>query len=105
MNDTNASRDKPSPIALLMRKTSASKVPLEPMCGQTGSGEETYRNRKTRSYSHLRPEFLSSKDGLNPPVFRALSGHLPPLGGRARIPVPFINCGVGSAIFRVSQQE
>src|SRR5437868_9036581 len=50
-NDTSASRDKPKPIPLLMRKTSASKDSLEAMCGRTGSGEETYRNPKTGKHS------------------------------------------------------
>ena len=47
MSDTNASRDKLKPNALLMQKTSATKVPLEALKGQIGSGEETYRNPKT----------------------------------------------------------
>jgi hypothetical protein len=45
-SDTSASRDKLKPNALLMQKTSATKVPLAALKGQTGSGEETYRNLK-----------------------------------------------------------
>jgi hypothetical protein len=45
-SDTSASKDKLKPNALLMQKTSATKVPLEALKGQTGYGEETYRNRK-----------------------------------------------------------
>jgi hypothetical protein len=39
MSDTSASRDKLKANALLMQKTSATKVPLEAMERRTGSGE------------------------------------------------------------------
>jgi hypothetical protein len=40
-SDTSASRDKLKANALLMQKTSATKVPLEAVERRTGSGEET----------------------------------------------------------------
>src|SRR5437868_1866853 len=60
-NDTSASRDKPKPIPLLMRKTSASKDSLEAMCGRTGSGEETYRNPQNKETFSSTAQIVSSK--------------------------------------------
>src|ERR1043165_4660096 len=44
IKEPSSVRDKQRPNPLLMRKTSATKVPLEAVDRRTGSDEETYRN-------------------------------------------------------------
>jgi hypothetical protein len=61
INDISAIKDNPKPNALFMRRPPQPKFLWKPWTGQSGSGEETYRNPETACHFLPLAERMSSK--------------------------------------------